>query len=329
MRRANLWLRLPTRVLLRLGEIEARDFRRLRRGVAALPLGRLPRGARVAIRAAASKSRLYHTGAIAEQVVLGLGDAIGAVAGDGADAFDVLVRGRGDVFTVSLDTSGARLHQRGWRRDGGEAPLRETLAAALLALAGHADDEPLCDPLCGSGTIVVEAALRAIGRAPGVDRTFAFERFADHDARAWAALRDEARARERPRALPIYGADADPEQIAAARRNAERAGVAAHVTLEVVPLSAQRAPTPRGLVASNPPYGRRVGAKGGALPPLYAALGAMLRGPFSGWRAALLVEDRRLLSRIGGIDAGRAVMLSNGGLRVWVASRPATGPSAS
>jgi putative N6-adenine-specific DNA methylase len=324
--RSNLLLRLPTRVLLRVGVVEAREFSRLRRGAAALPWAAwLPAGARVSVRAAASRSRLYHTGAIAENLALALDDAVGAEvdkapAEDRDDApLSVLARGHEDRFTLSLDTSGARLHRRGWRQEGGTAPLRETLAAALLAVAELADDEPVCDPMCGSGTIAIEAALRQIGRAPGLDRRFAFERFVGHDAAAWEALRNEARAAERPRPLAIVAADADAEQIVIARRNATRAGVAELVRIEQAELDALTAPAPRGLLVTNPPYGRRAGSRS-AIPRVYAQLARALRGPFSAWRAAILVEDRKLLAGLG-VDWARARALDNGGLKVWIGRR--------
>jgi putative N6-adenine-specific DNA methylase len=321
--RANLQLRLPTRVLLRVGETEARDFARLRKGTAAMPWKQLlPTGAPISIRAAAARCRLYHTGAIAEQVALALADAVGArVVVDDEDAFSVLVRGSRDRFTLSLDTSGARLHQRGWRQDGGAAPIRETLASAVLALAAHAPDEPLLDPMCGSGTIVLEAALAAIGRAPGLDRHFSFERFIGHDAAAWEKLREDARAQERPRALPFVGSDADPAQIETALRNAERAGVHELVRFEVVTLASVKPRSPRGLLATNAPYGRRVAARGSAaLAALYAELARLLRGPMSAWRAAILAEDRKLLAVVTGSSA---IALENGGLRVWLGQRKA------
>ncbi len=325
--RANLLLRLPTRVLLRLGEFDARDWKKLRRGVLGLPVAAvLPRGAQIAIKAAATRSRLYHTGGIAEHVASALGEAVEAVLAPrveaGAplarDVHTLFVRVEQDHVTLSIDTSGERLHQRGWRTEGGDAPLRETLAATLLAIGAHRPDEALLDPMCGSGTIVIEGALRAIGRAPGLDRSFAFERHADFDEAAWRALRDAARAAERPLRAPIIAADADEAQLAVAARNAERAGVAAMLRWEHVSLDKLVAPAATGLVATNPPYGVRVGARGSALPALYDALGRALRGPLSGWRAAVLVEDRELLRRIGA-EPRRAVALKNGGLRVWAA----------
>ena len=326
---ANLTLRLPTRVLLRLGEIEARDFGKLEKRAAALPWARyLPVAAPITIRAASSKSRLYHTGAIVEHLALALGAATGAVltkaSEDDDGAFAILARGYQDRYTLSLDTSGARLHQRGWRTEGGLAPLRETLAAALILLAEHGTDEPLVDPMCGSGTIAIEAALMQIGRAPGLDRRFAYQRFAAFDSANDERLLATLKQRERVRRLPIVLADAAPAQLELARRNAARAGVEELVRFELGPLAQRRPHSERGLFVTNPPYGRRIGTRR-AMPQLYGELGRALNGAYASWRAAILVEDRALLPALG-MDEKRAIALSNGGLKVWVARRDPSRP---
>lgn len=325
MARANLWLRLPSRVLLRLGDVEARDFGRLERGLEKRPWADvLPRGAPITVRAAATRCRLYHTGALAERVARAAGrTTLARVDDDDPSSFQVLLRGEHDRFTVSIDTSGELLHRRGWRQEGGEAPLRETLAAALLSIARHRPDEPLCDPMCGSGTLVIEAALAALGRAPGLARSFAFERFVGADHTALERLRDEARRSERTQIAGIVGADADPAQLAVARRNAERAGVGSHIEWRHTPLSGLSAPASAGLLVANPPYGKRIGADGGtSLKSLYAALGRALGGPFATFRAAVIVEDKRLLPALG-MTEHDAQSLHHGGLRVWVGQRPA------
>src|SRR6187551_2464572 len=171
--RANLWLRVATRVLARVGDVEAREFGKLRRRAERLPWSRfVPRGAAIAVRASATRCRLYHTGALAEAAVLAIADAVPGVhacATDEEPAITLMVRGVQDRFTFSADASGERLHRRGARVETGEAPLRETLAAGLLALAGWTPGTALCDPMCGAGTIVIEAAMQAAGRAPGTE----------------------------------------------------------------------------------------------------------------------------------------------------------------
>ena len=241
---ANLRLRAATRVLLRVGEVKAREFSKLRRLLAKLPWERwLATGEAlrpVRLQVSAHGCRLYHTGAVAETVLASLGDRLKvtpplARGRDGspddgpepADETRILVRGVRDVWTLSMDASGELLHRRGWRAEAGAAPLRETLAAGLLALAGYDPARPLLDPMCGAGTIALEAAALARGQPPGQGREFAFERWPSFDRARWQELRAEAvgpgGAHAQP---PIWAWDRDGTVIEKARRNAERAGMA-------------------------------------------------------------------------------------------------------
>lgn len=310
LRRTNLWLRTATRVLVRVGEVRARDFAALRRDVAVLPWERFAAGvARVEVDATARKCRLYHTGGIAERVEA----AVRERAGTGDGELHVLVRGVDDVFTISVDSSGELLHRRGYREETAKAPLRETLAAAILALAGWDPGTPLVDPMCGAGTFVLEAALLALGRPPGARRGFAFERWPGHRADLLRALRDAAAAAERPAPpAPILGSDRDPGAVEAARRNAERGGLARHVTFACADAAAAALPDAPGLIVANPPYGRRI-------PPAvqrdaHAALAALARRARA-WRLAVLTSDPALPRALGRRpDAQHALV--NGGVRV-------------
>jgi putative N6-adenine-specific DNA methylase len=320
--RANLWLRTATRILVRVGEVEAREFAKLRHGVASLPWEKFVDGARpIAVSAAQTGSRLYHTGALAENMEAALGDRLKRkVVGGKKDDEDetaqkIFVRGVSDKWTLSVDSSGALLHKRGWRQDTAHAPMRETLAAALLMLASWDPATPLYDPMCGAGTLPLEACALAMRVAPGLARTFAFHHWPSFDAAVWQSLVDEARALKL--AAPparITGSDRSPAAIAAALRNAERARLAAHVTLAQAELDEIAAQPGRGLVIMNPPYGRRVGDPR-ALRRLYADIGRTLRRAFAGWRAALLVADARLIDAVGG-RVRREHPVNNGGLRV-------------
>jgi putative N6-adenine-specific DNA methylase len=304
--RANLELRVASRVLLRLGRVTARDFARLVDLCARLPWRSiLPPGARLDVSASCKHCRLYHTGAVAERVERAARGVLGEPRADAGEA-SILVRGQDDEFTISLDTSGELLHRRGWRTDVGDASLRETLAAALLSLASWKPGESLVDPMCGAGTIVLEAASIAAGQLPGARRRFAFEAFADHDAGLLAQLR----ARTRP-AVPtrILGGDRDERTLAAARRNLERAGLAVdllHVDAAQLPVE-----LPPGLILTNPPYGKRIAARD----PLHAL--AALRRRLPGWRlAVLLPEDPQVLKILG--RPRERIRLDNGGLRVFL-----------
>jgi putative N6-adenine-specific DNA methylase len=325
--RANLHLRTASRVLVRVAEFHAAGFAELERRADKVPWGEwVAEGAGVRVRATSRKSKLYHQGAVAERVVQAVGRAVAGLhevasatdeeieGGHGGDAAQQLVvRVVRDMVTVSADSSGALLHRRGYRLATAKAPLRETLAAALLLASGWDGTAPLVDPFCGSGTIPIEGALLARRIAPGLHRTFAFERWPGHDPARWAAIRQEALARILPAAgVAIVGADRDPGAVEAALANAERAGVSADVELRRAPLGALRPPEAAGWLVSNPPYGIRVGERT-RLRDLYAQLGHVARARLPGWRVAYLSAhpefDRQtglhpeslLLTNVGGI----------------------------
>jgi putative N6-adenine-specific DNA methylase len=232
----------------------------------------------------------------------------------------VLVRFDHDVCTLSLDTSGAHLHKRGYRLETAKAPLRETLAAALLAEAGYRGDAAFVDPLCGSGTFAIEAALIATRAAPGRLRAFAFERWPSHDAGAMRLLRDAADARRRPAPAPIVASDRDEGAVGAARRNAERAQVAIDVRHHA--LSDSHPPANAGLLLTNPPYGARVGDPG-RLRDLYATLGKLASRRYAEWTVGFVTADPRL-ARASGLAFTRSTPpLPHGGLRVKLYLRDA------
>ncbi len=319
--RANLWLRTASRVLARVGEVTARDFDRLRRQAAGLPwelfvAAETP----VEVTASASRCRLYHTGALAENVALAISDRLGGskTSADTLAPLKVLIRGVNDRFTLSVDASGDLLHRRGWRQETARAPLRETLAAALIELSGWDTSTPFVDPMCGAGTLPLEACARALGVAPGGGRRdFAGQRWPLSDPALWQRLRDEAAAarRESPPA-PIAASDRDPDAVAAARRNAERAGFAAHVDIVQADLGDVRPPSGpgRGVVLLNPPYGRRLEG-GGSLGRLYRDIGRVLRDRFRGWRAAVLTANPSLADALR-LTPASCIPLRNGGLRI-------------
>jgi putative N6-adenine-specific DNA methylase len=329
MRRANLWLRTASRVTRRLGAFEARGFAELERRAARLPWADvLVPGMTVALRVSSRKSKLYHTGAIAERLHGVLADAIGARPADAPPADDdvgaeapsavgalVIVRVHRDAFTVSADTSGPLLHRRGYRLATAKAPMRETLAAALLLAAGYDGTGPLVDPMAGSGTIGIEGAMLARGIAPGIARSFAFERWPDHDAAAWDAERAGARAAARDRAPnPIVANDRDPGAVAAITANAERAGVRADLDVRQGPASAVALPQGTGWIVTNPPYGRRI--TGGAdVRDLYASLGRSWRAQAPGWTAAVVCAEPSVPQQLG-LSLDPAVQTRNGGLPV-------------
>lgn len=329
---ANLHLRTVSRVLVRVDEFRAATFHELEKRTSRLDWARwIAPGRDVSLRVTCRKSRLYHSGAVAERVAGVLAPLAGRVVEGkgGADEDDshergdaqlVVVRLLNDRCTISLDSSGALLHQRGYRLATGRAPLRETLGAALLLASGWSPGTPLVDPFCGSGTLAIEGAMLARRIAPGVGRPFALERWPGIDAVLVARVRDEARGRQLATVpAPIIASDRDAGAVDAARANAERAGVSADIAFTVRAVSHLAPPddvAAPGTIVTNPPYGVRVGD--GELRNLYARTGAVLRERFAGWRLAIVSADRRLTGQLG-IPLTDAVRTSNGGIPVTFA----------
>lgn len=338
---ANLRLRTASRVLIRIAEFRARTFFELERHARRIPWERyVDTGRAVQLRVTCRKSRLYHEGAVAQRLMDAVERAVGtlehapAPRDDDADGEEDEESGEGsaqlfvvrflhDRCTVSADTSGALLHRRGYRQAVAKAPLRETLAAALLLGSGWDGRAPLLDPMCGSGTIAIEGALIARRIAPGLAgpevgaRRYAFQQWPSFDANRWARVVERAAAEVQPTAaIAIHGSDRDAGAVEAAHANAERAGVAADIELGVRPLSAITPPPGRGWLVSNPPYGLRVGESEG-LRNLYSALGRVAKRELPGWTLALLSADRRLEAQVG-VPFTEAIRTRNGGIPVRV-----------
>ncbi len=308
--------RLASRVVVRVARFRARALPELFRRARAVAWEQwLPAGATVTVRAASHRSRLYHTGAVAERVAAAVAARLGPPAEEEATSPShlLLARLEANQCTLSLDASGELLHRRGYRLASGPAPLRETLACAVLQLAGWRPELPLLDPMCGAGTFAIEAARWALGIPPGTARDFAFQRWRNHDAALWERLLAEARVRCRATLpAPVVALDRDPKAVAAARANAERAGVADALVLHRGDLFDHRPEGPAGVVVLDPPYGRRIG--GPDTPGLYRKIGAHLRAHFPGWRYALLCPTPRLAHTTG--LTGKRHRLTHGGKRV-------------
>ena len=216
---------------------------------------------------------------------------------------------------MSADASGELLHRRGYRLETAKAPLRETLAAAMLAGAGWDGAAPMVDPMCGSGTIPIEAALLARRVPPGMARRFAFMRWPGFDQSAWEQLVRQARERMLQRApVPILGSDRDAGAVAASAANAERAGVAGDIQWRRAAISAMAPPPGRGWIITNPPYGVRVGERR-ELRDLYAQLGNVARRCCPGWEVAFLAAHPEL-ERQTGLEPAVRFTTENGGIRV-------------
>ena len=335
---ANVGLRIASRVLVRLDSFEATSFADLERRAKRVAWGTVVRaGDDVRFRVTCKKSRLYHSDAVAQRLADALVRTVPGVrvlkhAGDeetGSDEATLfVVRFFKDRCLISVDTSGALLHRRGYRMATAKAPLRETLAAALLAASGWDGVAPLVDPLCGSGTIAIEGGWMARGIAPGAHRSFAVERWPGVSEALGREVRAELAAGTRSSAPGvILGSDRDAGAIEAARGNAARAGVADDVAFAVHALSA--APMPaheRGWIVTNPPYGVRVG-ESGRVRDLWAQLGKVLRARAPGWEVALLSPDQALERQLG-FPLRMAARTTNGGIpvRIMVGRVPTAAP---
>lgn len=340
---ANAGLRIASRVVVRLARFEARSFAELERHARQIPWSRfVEAGGAVRFRVTCKKSKLYHSDAVtqrlADAVIRALPGtrAVGASAADddlpqvgelphGDEALTTSLPDGGQLFivrllrdecTVSADSSGALLHRRGYRLATAKAPLRETLAAALIAASGWDLISPLVDPLCGSGTVPIEAALMGGGRMPGAARTFSAERWPGVSRTLGDRIRAELAERRRTGPTPIVrGSDRDAGAIAAAVANADRAGVSDGVGLSTRSLSAAEFPAGgRGWVVTNPPYGVRVGDTE-RVRDLWAQLGHVLRTCAKGWRIALLSPDPALERQLG-IAVRAVATTTNGGIPV-------------
>ncbi len=334
--RANLYLRTASRLLVRLGQFYAAEFSELRRKAGRLLWENYLAPERsIALRVACQKSRLYHEGAVAERVAGAIGDRLGKPSpvckyqeGSGTDLPQfIVVRLVDNLCTISIDSSGALLHRRGYRLATARAPLRETLASAMVMASGWNKISPLLDPFCGSGTIPIEAALLA-GRIPaGFRRRFAFMDWPHFDPKVWKELLVDAAKAILSDIPKIIGSDRDAGAIRAAQANAERAGVAGCIEFSNRAISAIDPPPGPGWVVTNPPYGVRVSQRND-LRNLYAQFGKVMLAKCPGWRVTMIC-DRVQLIRNTGLNFDRGMPTMNGGLKVTLVRSWANTPSTS
>jgi putative N6-adenine-specific DNA methylase len=314
-RRACLVLRGASRVLVRVARFGAPHLAQLDKRARKLDWTSLLRpDVPVKVEASCKGSRIYHAGAAAERVAGAICDAAGAPIRDDAPV-RVLVRIHKNLCRISVDVSGKPLHRRGFKQAVAKAPLRETLAALFLRACGYDGREPVLDPMCGSGTFVIEAAEIAAGLAPGRGRSFAFEHLAGFDAAAWTALKAQTR-RASAAGMLYCGSDRDEGAVRMAAENAARAGVADICRFEPVPIKdLQRPAGPAGLIMVNPPYGERVGNRG-ALVGVHRTLGQVLRERFTGWRVGLVTSDASLAKATGLPFEAPGPFVDHGGMKI-------------
>jgi putative N6-adenine-specific DNA methylase len=310
--RANIELRGAVRVLVRVASFPAEHLWQLDKRARKLPWSDWLRAdIKVRVEAVCRKSKIYHNKAAAERVATAISEELGAPLGDGG--VSVRVRIEKDVCTISLDTTGEALHKRGVKVQVNKAPMRENLAALFLRACGYDGSEPVMDPMCGSGTFVIEAAEIARGLLPGRARNFAFEKLATFDLSIFGkkkldALHDVD--------VQFYGSDRDAGAIKMSEANSERAGVADLVSFVNVPFSEVEPPEgAAGLVIVNPPYGARIGSSK-SLHGLYAGFGARMSDAFGGWRVGMVTTDAALVKATGLPFGKPGPVIDHGGIKV-------------
>lgn len=315
--RANLTLRGAARVLVRLGAFRVVHLAKLDKKARAFPWRTVLRpDVPLRVEVTSRRSRIYHAGAARQRFETALREELGASLSDDAPVV-LKVRIEEDLCTISVDSSGESLHKRGHKPAVVKAPMRETMAALFLRQCGFAGDEPVLDPMCGSGTFVIEAAEIASGLLPGRDRGFAFEHLAGFHGQQFRKLKRAAETQAaREATMRFYGRDRDEGAIRASRANAERAGVTALTDFTPGAVAdLQRPDGPPGLVMVNPPYGARIGNKG-PLHGLHASLGERLRAGFSGWRVGLVTSEPALARATGLPFLPPGPVVAHGGLKV-------------
>ncbi|MGK7905609.1 MAG: class I SAM-dependent RNA methyltransferase [Synechococcus sp.] len=317
--RTNLWARLPFRILQVLSKFPCPDANHLYKGIHAVDWrDYLPSDRTFAVNATGKTKALNHSHYTALQVKNAIVDWQRKQFGERSSIdtrtpdLRVNIHLHRDVCTLSLDSSGNSLHRRGYRPAMGKAPLKETLAAALIDLSGWTPDLPFLDPLCGSGTLPLEAAMVALQIAPGSFRDrFGFETWPDFDGKTWVRLLNKAADGERKElAAPIAGSDRDPEILEQAYANARYSGLDNHIDFACRDLSDVEAPSDRGIIVCNPPYGERIGDRR-QLGPFYKLLGDVLKQRFKGWKAYVLSGNKELALSIG-LKSSKRVPIYNG-----------------
>ena len=291
--RLNIGLRCGARVLMELGSFPAPDFEALFQGTAALPWEDfIPRDGEFPVKGYSLNSTLHSVPACQAIVKKAAAKRLGAAYGletlpETGSRYQIQFSIVKDTATLYLDTSGEGLYKRGYRAKNMGAPLRETLAAALVLLSRYRGKDPFCDPFCGSGTIPIEAALIAKNRAPGLDRRFAAQKWKNMDSRLWMDAADEAQDKEFHGAYDIWGGDIDPAAVELAGHNAALAGVDECIRFEVADAAKFHRDSEYGQLVTNPPYGERLQEKQEA-GELYRAFGRSMAQMLPKWRILIL-----------------------------------------
>ncbi len=325
--RANLWARTIFRILVPIARVKSFTAQELYRSVQKINWSLyLQPNMTIAVNCTGKNKNLNHTHLTAVQIKNAIVDwqkqKLGIRSSVDTDNPDLIINAHieHNRCILSLDSSGESLHRRGYRRAMGNAPLKETLAAALLEIAEWTPDLAFFDPLCGSGTLPIEAALKALNIAPGLyrkgactPRQFGFQNWLDFDPELWQTILQDARDRQlTDLAVPIIGSDRNLDVIRQAFSNAENCGLDDYVKFARQELSTIEPPAERGIIICNPPYGKRLGNEA-ELGELYTLLGDIFKQRFTGWTAYILTSSKQLSKKVGLRTSGR-IQVYNGSI---------------
>ena len=318
--KANLWTRISFRILMPIAKVQSFNGDELYRSVQKLDWSEyIDPDMTLAVTCTGKNQHLNHTHFTALQIKNAITDWQKVRGGKRSSVDtenpDLLINAHIDQkqCILSLDSSGSSLHRRGYRPAIGAAPMKETLAAALLEMTEWTPDLPFLDPMCGSGTLPIEAALKALNIAPGLYRDFGFQTWLDYDRDLWQSLLKEASdLQKHDLTVPIIGSDRDLDVIRQAFVNAENSGLEDYVKFARQELSTIEAPAEHGVLICNPPYGVRLG-KESELGELYRLLGDVFKQRFKGWTAYILTGSMKLSKQVG-LRTSKRIKLYNGAI---------------
>ncbi len=318
--KANLWTRLIFRVLVPIAEIACKNAEELYKNVRGIDWRQyLTPEQTLIVHCTGTNENLNHTHYSALQIKNAIVDQQRQQTGQRSSVdkewADISINAHieGDRCTISLDSSGESLHRRGYHPAMGNAPLKETLAAALLEMAGWTPDVAFLDPCCGSGTLAIEAALKSLGVAPGLYRRFSLENWPDFDSSLWRELIKEAeREQKQELAAPIFASDADEKMIRQSWTNAGFCHLEDKIKFTCQPLEDLYPPADSGIILCNPPYGKRVG-DAQTLGSFYRQMGDIFKQRFQGWTAFILTGNKELAKQVG-LRSSARIPVYNGSL---------------
>lgn len=318
--KANLYLRGATKVLARIGEFRAFHLAQLDKRARKFPWHiTIPKGMSIKAEVVTNrKNKIYHAGAAVERIERAISEELGSKIAGSISSADIVLKIRiiDNNVIISLDTSGDGLYKRGYKLATGKAPIRENIASLALYYCGYSGNEPVIDPMCGSGTIIIEAAEISRNLMPGRNRKFAFQKFNSYDEKLVEHF--VKKWQNKASALTFTGMDRNPNVVEHSYQNSIRAGIDDISNFKTQSIEKLTRPNgPSGLVIVNPPYGSRIGKKKDLF-SLYRKFGEKMKNEFSGWRVGMITSDNALAQSTKLPLVSSELAISNGGLKIRV-----------